>query len=154
MKEKCVFLFFLIVFAFMGWNLFGQSNSVIDTLLDEAEADLGNTAYMVFTGAGLLDEGADVSAGLKVLAEGSWSPLAGKGADASLTLGEYSFLITGAFNIKGGLMYRLFPEPRYAARELKYLGIIDRDADPSVPVSGEDVMRILGYVLEWKDNVK
>ncbi len=154
MKEKYVFLFFLIVFAFMGWNSFGQSNSVIDTLLGESKADLGNTAYMVFTGAGLLEEGADVSAGLKLLEEASWSPLAGKGADDPLTLGEYSFLITGAFNIKGGLMYRLFPGPRYAARELKYLDIIDRDSDPSLPVSGEDVMRILGYVLEWKDNGK
>ena len=153
MKEKYVFLFFLI-FVFTGWNLFGQSNSVIDTLLGESAADFGNSAYMVLTGAGLLDEGSDVSEGLKIFAEGKWNALAGKRAEDPLTLGEYSFLITGAFDIQGGLMYRLFPGPRYAVRELKYLGIIDRDADPSVPVSGEDVIRILGYVLEWKDNGK
>lgn len=47
-------------------------------------------------------------------------------------------------------MYRLLPGPRYAVRELKYMGFVD-DTDASKPVSGEEVIRILGYVLEWKE---
>ncbi len=154
MKGKFFFLFFLITISFQGVNLFAQSNSVIDTLLNEDKADLGRTAYMVFSAASLVDDSAEIPEVLDFLKLNGWKNLEQKAAGDTITLGEYSYLVTKAFDIKGGIMYRLFPGPRYAARELKYMGFVDNDADPSMPVTGDAVIRILGYVLEWKEGQK
>jgi hypothetical protein len=62
-------------------------------------------------------------------------------------LGEAAFLVTGAFGIKGGLMYTLFPGPRYAYRELLYRKIIQGRADEGFTVSGERLLRIIGQAL-------
>ena len=67
------------------------------------------------------------------------------------TLGEVCFLIMETQGIKGGLFYALFPGPRYATRELASLGVLKGYTHPNRVVSGEEVMWILGAVLDWKE---
>jgi hypothetical protein len=62
-------------------------------------------------------------------------------------MGELSYLLMGAFDLKGSFLYRMFPGPRYAFRELSYRRIIAGGADPSRFVSGDYFLRILGNVL-------
>jgi hypothetical protein len=54
----------------------------------------------------------------------------------------------GAFSMKGGLFYALFPGPRYAYRELVHQRLIQERSDPALAVSGERLLRILGRVLD------
>jgi hypothetical protein len=56
-----------------------------------------------------------------------------------------------ALDIPGGIMYSMFPGPRYAAREIAYLGFVRGSGAPGRTVSGNEVMYILGRVLEWKE---
>jgi hypothetical protein len=127
-----------------------QSNELLDALLEEQTTSFGQASYLVLTAAGRLSEGASpAEAALVVTAQGWKVPQ--KGADEPLTLGEYSFLLMQAFQMKGGLMYRIFPGPRYAGRELAYLRLIRGDTSPYRLLRGEEAIGILGRLLAWKE---
>jgi hypothetical protein len=64
-------------------------------------------------------------------------------------LGDLSFLIARAFNIRGGFMYALIPGPRYAFRALAGRSLIQGAADPAMTVSGERFLHILGNALAY-----
>jgi hypothetical protein len=68
-----------------------------------------------------------------------------------ISLGQYAYLIMKAFNIPGGLMYRLMPGSRYAAREIAYLGFVTENPSPYRSISGQEAMQILNNVLSWKE---
>jgi hypothetical protein len=59
-------------------------------------------------------------------------------------------MLTRAFKIDGGIMYRILPGPRYATRELAYLGIITGPAKAGMSLSGERALRILEMILNSK----
>lgn len=71
MKRNGFFLFFLMVFILSSSLLMAQSNTVIDTLLNEKHADLERTAYMVLSAASLVDENTDVSRAFAALKRSS-----------------------------------------------------------------------------------
>jgi hypothetical protein len=55
-----------------------------------------------------------------------------------------------AFSIRGSSLYTLFPGPRYAYRQLDYLGLLPGLRDPALNVSGERLLQILGRVLDYR----
>jgi hypothetical protein len=69
-------------------------------------------------------------------------------ARTGVDFGGFSFLLMQAFDIPGGLMYRLFPNPRYAYRELVHKGIVQGQHDQSQKVSGFWLLTVIGRVLE------
>jgi hypothetical protein len=127
-----------------------QSNTVIDELLNEDKADWGRTSYMVLSAAEIISENEAIPEVLTKLAEQQWN-LPSKLSEDPITLGEYSYMLMKAFDIPGGIMYKIVPGPRYAARELSYLKFIDKDKSPYRTLSGEEVLRIMGRVMEWKE---
>ena len=64
-----------------------------------------------------------------------------------ITMAELSYLIMKSFNIKGGMMYSIFPGPRYAYRTMLSRSFLLGACDPSLTVSGERFLIILGRVL-------
>lgn len=149
MKKNKLILFGFIM-AYLPVFLFSQSNTVIDEMLDKEKAGFGRTSYMVFTAAGLLGDNATLEESLKYLDKLKWN-MKNKESGEYITLGEYSYMLMKSFNLSGGIMYQIFPGPRYASRELFYLKFIDENRDPNRYVSGEEVIRILGRLLEWKE---
>jgi len=75
-----------------------------------------------------------------------WFPK-GTVSDESITLGKLSFLMMKAFDMRGGMMYAMLPGPRYAFRSMVSRSLIQGAADPSMTVSGERFLLILGKVL-------
>ena len=69
-----------------------------------------------------------------------------------IRLDEFAFMLVRAFGFRGGLMYTLFPGPRYAYRELVYRKVLEGRLDPAQTVSGERLLHILGKALEWREN--
>jgi len=67
--------------------------------------------------------------------------------DDKITFARLSYLLMKAFDIKGGIMYRLIPGPRYAYRSMASQSFIQGACDPSRKVSGENFFLILGKVL-------
>ncbi|MDR3020876.1 MAG: hypothetical protein LBU66_08265 [Treponema sp.] len=68
-------------------------------------------------------------------------------ADEAITLDKLSFLMMKAFDIKGGLMYSLFPNPRYAYRTMTSRNFLQGITDPAMTISGDEFLLVLGRVL-------
>jgi hypothetical protein len=68
-------------------------------------------------------------------------------ADIPITLDKLSFLMMKAFEIKGGLIYTLFPGPRYAYRTMISRNFLQGITDPAMTISGDEFLLVLGRVL-------
>jgi hypothetical protein len=131
-----------------------QSNQLIDRLLEQPRASFGACAYLVLAASGALAQEATEQQALEELGRLGWKRLEVRQADEPIRLGEYCYLIMKAFKLKGGLMYRLFPGPRYAVRELAYLGVLRGKAYTSRYPSGEEAVQTLSRFMEWKGGGK
>ncbi len=145
-------LFFLPVVLLLAGaaNLYAQSNQTVDRLLDEKEATFGDAAYVILAAVGFVPEtatGEDATAAVadRKLLKKTPSP------NDPVTLGQVCFLIMETQGLKGGLFYALFPGPRYATRELASRGLLKGYTHPNRVVTGEEVMWILGAVLDLKE---
>ena len=133
-----------ILAAASAWS---QSNEVIDALLAEEQATLGKAADLVLTAAGIVEETRSVDEAFAALQERPWG-FAGAAAADRVSLGSFASLVMRAFDMRGGLMYRLTHARRYAAREFAYRDFIQGDTAPGRTLSGRDVTHALGRVLE------
>lgn len=123
-----------------------QSNEVVDRVLQQEALTSAEAVYLIQVAAGNAQEATSVD---QVYQSFDWSSvgLEPKAADEPLTLGEFSFLLMQSLDMSGGIMYSLLPSPRYAARELHYLGHISGNRSPYRDVAGNEALRILGSVL-------
>ena len=133
-----------------GLSLMAQSDTVLDEFLEEDEASYGKAVYLTLAAADLVADDASMEEAVSVLEQQGWGvPV--KGVEEPIRMGEFSLLIMKALNIPGGLMYSLVPSSRYASRELVYLKLVDGKNNPGRIPSGEEVVRVLGRALEWKE---
>jgi hypothetical protein len=127
----------------LGGMLQAQTAAEMDAILDSRSISCGQVARFVLQAVDIF---APEGRAFEYARENAWlSPKTAE--DAPIKLGELARLIMGAFELKGSFLYRLFPGPRYALRELVYRQHISGAADPSRPVSGEDFLQILESVL-------
>ena len=126
---------------------FSQSNEVIDQLLEEEQATLGNTVYLVFLAADIAAEDWSVDRSIQELQSRGWG-FDDAATDTVVDLGSMSFLLMKTFGMRGGIMYSLFPGRRYAARELAFLGFVPGYASPKRVLEGQEVTHILGRTLD------
>ena len=133
-------------------SLIAQSNQTIDRLLEESPATFGDAAYVILSAAGLVPESATAEEATAAVAERKLLARTPSPTEP-VTLGEVCFLIMKTQGMKGGLLYTLFPGPRYATRELASLGLLKGFTHPYRVVSGEEVMWVLGAVLNLKEKV-
>ncbi|MBN1524503.1 MAG: hypothetical protein JW904_08475 [Spirochaetales bacterium] len=150
MERKTIFFF--ICFVFTGLALFAQSNVLIDQLLEEQQATFGKSIYMVLSAAELVPANAAVDTAMKKLADSNWNIT--KAADAPITLGEVAYILMKAFDMQGGVMYSLFPGPRYACREFEYRDFIRKSPYPDRTLTGAEVMQIIAKVLSAQEAAK
>jgi hypothetical protein len=123
--------------------LSAQTAEELDRILDAGEITYTQAARFVLRAANAMPQNGDA---LRAARENRWLP---QGAEANrpVSLGDLSLLIMKAFGLKGGILYSLFPGPRYACRELVYLRIIQGRSDPGEGLDGGAFLQILGRVL-------
>ena len=136
------------LFGVLGASACAQSNTVLDTILAEKTATFGDAAYLVMTAVGKVQDGASPDAAAAAVLNEKWG-IAHASAGSPVTLGTYSFMIMKALRIPGGVMYHLFPGPRYAGRELVYLGFVRGDTSPYRYLSGQEAVQLLGSALAY-----
>jgi hypothetical protein len=126
---------------------FGQSNDQIDVILTQESATVGAAAYLAMSSAGLLAD--DASFDRAVSAAQDAGLLAAEAApDDPVTFGQFAYLMMGAHEVSGGLMYLILPGPRYAAREFVYQDWTPVRRGPGDQISGQFMMRVTGRFLE------
>ncbi|MDR1411689.1 MAG: hypothetical protein LBI91_05760 [Spirochaetaceae bacterium] len=145
--EKKPILFAVCFLLCLPAFLPAQTAAEMDAVLEAQALSYAQAARFVLASldgpAG--DKGAD-AAFEAALAKG-WLPKKAA-ASGTVRLGELSFLMVRAFNIRGGFMYALLPGPRYAFRTMVSRSLIQGAADPGMAVSGERFLHILGRVLD------
>jgi len=149
-KKRGVLVFCLLS-PLWAAPLWAQSNAVMDSLLSQKQASFGDAVYMVMSAVKLVPDSASPDDAIKSLKGAAWG-IKILGAGSPITLGEYAFLLMRAFKMHGGIMYGLFPGPRYAARELAYDRLIYGDASPYRTLSGREVVELLGSVMRYEES--
>jgi len=141
-KYLAIFLLLLPAIAF------AQNAAELDVMLTSVTVSASSAARFVLGAADLLPpelSGPEAEeAAYEIAASKGWIRVPG---DESITLIDTAFLIMKAFEIRGGLLYTLFGNPRYAFREMIYQKIITGHADGSMKVYGARFLQILDKTI-------
>ena len=142
--------FVLILFLLATFSLTAQTAAELDILLETKEVTAAQAARFVMGAAGLLQGelfGADAeTAAYNTARSNGWLRC---GAADSVTLRDTAFLVMNVFEFKGGIMYSLFHNPRYAYREAVYRKLIPKQNDSSMTVSGPALLQIIDRSLDY-----
>jgi hypothetical protein len=124
-----------------GQAVSGGDDAVIDSLLTQKVLSWSNAAWLVGRASGTLPDGTNPDQATP----------RGRSGTAPIDLQSYSELLVSGFQIPTGLLYGLFPGPRYALRELVYRKIVPPALAPDSALSGEEAMRYLQATQDWKE---
>jgi hypothetical protein len=144
-RRRLVLVFALLLTITFG--LAAQSNETIDRILGQEVATIGSAAYVALSAADLVNDDSTPEKAVEVAVEAGWLP-AGMSAQDPAGFGQLAHLLMQAFEVKGGLMYRIFPGPRYATREFTYFGWSPIRIGPADQISGDFLLSITGIFLE------
>jgi hypothetical protein len=133
--------------ALFATPAFCQSIEFMDRVSSSPSIAYGDAAYLVLVATDNIAENAGTARSLDLAKQNKWVK-ASIAPEKPISLDSYSYLLMRSFGLKGGLMYRLVPGPRYAFRELVALGVIQGDYDPADKVDGALAVRMLGRVFE------
>ncbi len=67
----------------------------------------------------------------------------------AVTASEFAFFVVEAFNVPTGLMYRLFPSPRYALRELRFRDLMATELESQELIDGRSALTVLSRTRAW-----
>jgi len=140
-KKRITGIIIAVIFIILPFFLPAQTAAELEAVMETPAVTYAQAAKFVLSSTGSAAENDFEQA----MANG-WFPK-GTVSDESITLGKLSFLMMKAFDMKGGMMYAIFPGPRYAFRSMVSRSLIQGAADPSMTVSGERFLLILGKVL-------
>ena len=149
MKSRLLKAALFLVLA-ISVPLFSQTAAEMDTLLKAEKVSAAGLARFVLGAADLLPEGLSGAAAEKaaydIASSNGWIKTA---AENNATLIDTAFLVMKAFNLKGGVMYSLFKNPRYAYREMVYRRIIMGHADGAMIIDGARLLAILDKTISY-----
>jgi len=147
MNNKILTIVLFLLFPIM---IFAQTAAEVDVLLETDEVSAAVAAYFALGSAGLLPLGFSGAEGQAVAYDtalsNGWIKAA---ANDSITMQETAFLIMKAFDLKGGVIYKFFPSPRYAYREMIYHRIIQGRSYSNMKVSGIELLRIIDRTFNY-----
>ena len=143
-------LLFLAFWASLVASAYGQSAKEMDALLEDPYVSIARAARYVLPAAGVLPESVGESDAFQAALEKGWLPESAR-PESPIRMDQFSFLIMGAFSMKGGLMYSIFPGPRYAYRDLVFKSYIQGRSDPAQQLSGGRLVLVLGRILETRE---
>lgn len=150
MKKK------LIIFLgfFISFFAYSQSADVITDILNTKQVTLGQICYLSAVYQGLVSENADCQQAFSVLEKKQQLPKY-QYSDMPVPYANLCYIYAQMWNVKGGIMYRLFnAAPRYAFKQLKYDGVIPPDADPNHILSGQEALNVLTLCSIKYSNIK
>jgi len=130
-------------------NVFAQYGAILHAAAGEKELTVGSSLLLVGTAAGTLRPEVSADEARSALQKlGFRLPQSGDGAP--ITYGDFAFLITQAFDLRGSVAYGLFPGSGSAFDELQSRGLIPRGAQSGGPVSGQDALLLVRRLVEQR----
>lgn len=139
---------FLLAFLAVS-GVFADFNSSLDSILAEKSLTYGGASYILLTGAGAAGEDITFEKAAGIMKERI--PSSEMEWNKPVTLGMFSYLAMETYGIKGGLLYKFFPGPRYALREMRFKRYVQGRAFNGMNVSGERALRIINRIIEKQE---
>jgi len=151
-------IFFIFILLLSTVFIFAQTAEKLEEILNTGALTYEKAVWFVMEAADVWDysdlpqasASVDPSTAFRVAMEQKWLPRNVQPASPARMDG-ISLLLMRSFGLKGGLLYSLFKNPHYAYRELVYQDIIRGRSDPSMTVSGDDLVYIVGRILSGFD---
>lgn len=138
----------VLVLGLLAVSLSAQSNDMIDTILEEPRIRFDSAAYLVLAASGQISPEASPEEAIALLAEQGFLLIP---SDGQVSAEVLSLLVVKSFKLPTGLMYGLFPGPRYAYRALVHHEAISAVGGPGRIMAGEEVLRVLNNTLELSE---
>lgn len=152
--NKKTLLLTLILTAFLI-PLFSQSNEELDRFLNQDKADFASAIWLIYLSAGEIDyESTPQDAMDYLLASDKGDRFSGLDGETAIEYSDFAYLIMDTHKLPGGLLYKIFPSPRYAAREMSYRKWMPGDPKPGTELSPWDVTTSISQILSWKEAQK
>jgi hypothetical protein len=123
----------------------------MDAVLESQALTYAQAARFILPAAGAAVENLSAEAAFAAALDKGWLPQTTAAGDPA-RLDVLALLLMKAFDLEGGLLYRVFSGPRYAYRELVYKRIIQGQVDSSMFLSGEDFFRVLGRTMDFAES--
>ena len=133
----------LLLISASVFCVYAQSAQKLTEVLSKEEVTYGDASWFIAAQTGLIDDSKSEKEAFDALSENGWFNKIDAEADSKIVLKNFAYLCTLAFDIKGGVMYRITKSPRYAVRELKSMKIIPNDANSNAPITGRQMINIL-----------
>jgi len=146
-RKRAGFILCLLIFNFS--LAFAQSADRIEALFNTQELSYEQAAAFVLEAADVTNNQAEA---FRYASEKGWLPK-DAGARDTARLDGVSLLIMKAFEIKGGAFYSIFQNAHYAYRELEYRNVIEGQTVPSMAVSGDMMLFIIGRTLSYTEGL-
>ena len=144
----------LILFFLPALALSAQTAAEMDTLLQAEAVSVAVAARFILGSADLLPSGVSGSAAERAAYDMAKSNgWVRKEAADNITLKDTAFLVMRAFDFNGGVLYRIFRNPRYAYREMQYRKIIQGRAYSNMTVSGNRLLHIVGRAMSYSEEI-
>jgi hypothetical protein len=126
---------------------FGQSAKRVDKILETEKATFGQAAYLIQTALNAGSDEIDFDTAFDRFKSGNQHLIRDSvTADDVIPAKTYAFLLMKAFDVKGGMMYRIYPCPRYAYRDLRYLAVIQGKNNPTASMTGTTMLQIFSRI--------
>ncbi len=139
-----------LIFAAAALAVHAQSAQRISQIVESPELSYGQAAYIAlsYSDSETMDESADDAQAFEAAFQRKWIKN-GAVVQAAIRLDELSALYVSAVGIKGGVMCGLIKNsPRYSFRELKALGLLDKNADPAMKIDGQNALNLFNACVQ------
>ncbi len=143
MKKVLLAAAFLSVLSLFAYS---QSAEKLTEIIAAPNATYGQVAYIAGVYQGIVHEDVSYEHAFETLQKDGVIKSTAK-ANEQISLKETAFICAKATNLKGGLFYSIFRNPRYAYKELKAKNVLPPTADPDMTVSGRDVIAVLNNCI-------
>ncbi len=143
----------LIIFSLLSFLLlpvFSQDATVLTAILQKEKANYIDFSYMIASELGR--DGTPFEAYTYCDRYGNYKFT--DVADKPISVKTVSYFLMSNYNIKGGIMWSAFKNPRYAYKELKKTGFWPQGTDPDMTLSGRDLLRAISRFFAAYPNSK
>ncbi len=149
---RCTTITVLVLFLPVS-GLWGQSAEQLDGIQEQPNVNYGSAAYIVAVSSGMIEAEQDGEAALEALSDAGFDAES-VDPDENARLDDFAHMRMLAHDLPGGVMYTLFPGPRYAYRELRHEELFTGGGDPGEYFTGTRAMRIVRRVMDLAEELE
>lgn len=142
----------LLLILFLGFAAYGQDASKVTEILEAEQLTRAQASYIAVSWLDSANESLDFAETAQIALE---QGLLKDGVDVNepIRLDELAGLCMKAWNVPGGLFYRMTKANRYAYKELVVRQFLPSNGDPSFTVSGAEGLNVMYQCMELKNPV-